>query len=123
MLSLVRSPVDAEALDAMSEHARDATNFLKTLAHESRLMILCHLVTGEKTVTDLETLLSQRQPAVSQQLMRLRSEGLVTTRREGKAIYYGIADARVSIMIGALHDMFCGADSECQTVSTAEKPA
>lgn len=113
MLSVAQPVVDAEALDEMADHARDATNFLKTLAHESRLMILCHLVTGEKTVTDLETLLSQRQPAVSQQLMRLRSEGLVTTRRDGKAIYYAIADARVATMIGALHEMFCGADGGC----------
>ena len=63
-------------------------------------------------MTELETLLSQRQPAVSQQLMRLRSEGLVEARRDGKAIHYAIADPRVATMVGALHEMFCGGEGE-----------
>ena len=91
----------------MIDQVRDATSFLKTLSHEGRLMMLCHLISGEKTVTEFEVLLSKRQAAVSQQLMRLRSDGLVTARREGKAIYYAIADPRVAQMIGALHEMFC----------------
>lgn len=104
--------IEPEVLDAMMDHARDATAFLKALAHESRLMILCYLVTGEKTVTQLETLLSQRQPAVSQQLMRLRSEGFVEARRDGKAIYYAIADPRIATMVEALYEMFCGGEGE-----------
>ena len=70
----------------MGEHAREASDFLKALAHESRLMILCDLLQGEKSVGELEALLSRRQSSVSQQLARLRLEGLVCARRDGKAI-------------------------------------
>ena len=91
----------------MMSSATDASNFLKSLSHEGRLMILCHLVTGEKSVTELEELLSSRQAAVSQQLARLRLEGLVTPRRDGKAIYYSLTDNRSRQIIDILFDMFC----------------
>lgn len=102
--------LDDDTMDAMMDQVRDATGFLKALAHEGRLMMLCHLVSGEKTVTEFEALLSMRQPAVSQQLMRLRSDGLVTARRDGKAIYYAIADPRVAQVVSVLHEMFCSDD-------------
>jgi ArsR family transcriptional regulator len=70
-------------------------------------LILCHLAGGERSVTELEQLLSQRQAAVSQQLARLRLEGLVETRREGKTIYYRLADTRTREMLDILYDMFC----------------
>ena len=70
-------------------------------------MILCHLAGGEKTVTELEQLLDQRQAAVSQQLARLRMEGLVATRREGKAIWYSIQDPKVRQTITLVYGMFC----------------
>ena len=98
--------------EAMMDRVRDATAFLKALAHEGRLMMLCHLASGEKTVTEFEALLSMRQPAVSQQLMRLRSDGLVTARREGKAIYYAIADPRVAQVVSTLHEMFCAEEPD-----------
>ena len=97
-------------MDRMVQSARDATDFLKALSHEGRLMILCHLCTGEKSVTDLENLLSTRQAAVSQQLARLRLEGLVAHRREGKTIYYSLKDERVRRMIDLVYEMFCGAE-------------
>ncbi len=97
----------AEDLDAMAESAKEATELLKALAHEGRLMILCHLATGEKSVTELENLLSQRQAAVSQQLSRLRFEGLVENRREGKAILYRLSEPRAARLIAVLYDMFC----------------
>lgn len=97
---------DAE-MDEMMENARNATNFLKALAHEGRLLILCHLASGEKSVTELEDLLSARQAAVSQQLSRLRLEGLVDFRRDGKAIYYRLGDPRAKRMIEMVYDMFC----------------
>jgi len=93
--------------DGMTENARMAAGFLKAMAHEGRLMILCHLNSGEKSVTELEALLSSRQAAVSQQLARLRMEGLVSFRRDGKAIYYSLADGKAKRMIGLLYDMFC----------------
>jgi len=91
----------------MVQSAQSATDFLKALAHEGRLMMLCHLATGEKSVTELEHLLGQRQAAVSQQLARLRLDGLVSPRREGKAIYYRLADERAQQMLELLYDMFC----------------
>lgn len=97
-------PVDTEG---MVKQAEAAAGFLKALSHEGRLMILCHLTTGEKSVTELENLLDSRQAAVSQQLARLRLEGLVSCRREGKAIYYSIADDRARRMIDLVYEMFC----------------
>ncbi|MCF6272743.1 MAG: metalloregulator ArsR/SmtB family transcription factor [Rhodobacteraceae bacterium] len=93
------------------QSASSATNFMKALAHEGRLMILCHLVSGEKSVSELENLLSSRQAAVSQQLARLRLEGLVNSRRDGKVIYYSLGDQRATRMIELLHQMFCTTDS------------
>lgn len=96
-----------EDMDKMMASACDASQLLKALSHEGRLMILCHLVTGEKSVTELEELLSARQAAVSQQLARLRLEGLVTPRREGKAIYYSLTDDRPKRVLEVIYDMFC----------------
>jgi ArsR family transcriptional regulator len=102
-------PASATAIDAdeLTARAQDASSFLKALAHEGRLMILCHLSAGEKSVTELETLLASRQAAVSQQLARLRAEGLVAARRDGKAIYYSLADPRVKKLVGLMYEMFC----------------
>jgi len=92
---------------AMMESAAEASTFLKAISHESRLMILCHLANGERSVRDLETLLSARQAAVSQQLSRLRLEGLVKPRREGKMIYYSLSEPRVRQVIEVVYDLFC----------------
>jgi DNA-binding transcriptional ArsR family regulator len=100
----------AEDLDKMASNAMNAANFLKAISHEGRLMILCHLASGEKSVTELEDLLSARQAAVSQQLSRLRLEGLVVPRREGKAIYYSLADDRPKQIMEVVYDLFCRDD-------------
>ncbi len=97
-------------MDRMLERATTAANFLKAISHEGRLMILCHLVDGEKSVTELEELLSARQAAVSQQLSRLRLEGLVVPRRDGKTIYYSLADDRPRRILERVYEVFC--DSE-----------
>lgn len=99
--------LDDSELDEMMENARRATSFLKALAHEGRLMVLCYLASGEKSVTELERLLSARQAAVSQQLARLRLEGLVDFRREGRTIYYFLADDNARRMIEVVYDLFC----------------
>jgi ArsR family transcriptional regulator len=96
-----------EDMDLMVDNATRASNFLKAISHEGRLMILCHLTSGEKSVTELEDLLSARQAAVSQQLSRLRLEGLVAPRREGKAIYYRLADDRSRRMLEVVYELFC----------------
>lgn len=89
------------------DRAGAASDFLKALAHESRLLLLCLVAERERSVTELENILSLRQPAVSQQLARLRIDGLVTTRREGKAIYYSLASDDVRQIMGVLYDIFC----------------
>lgn len=94
-------------LDTMMANATTATNFLKAIGHEGRLMILCHLASGEKSVTELEDLLASRQAAVSQQLGRLRLEGLVQPRRDGKTIYYSLTDDRARQIISVVYDLFC----------------
>lgn len=102
----VFAPDARREMQGMVANARTASDFLKAMAHEGRLVILCHLVHGEKAVSELEQLLGARQAAVSQQLARLRHEGLVQGRREGKTIYYSIGDPRVRILIESLHDLF-----------------
>ena len=101
--------LDRSDIDQMTQNAEAAAAFLKAISHEGRLMILCHLATGEKSVTELENLLGARQAAVSQQLSRLRSEGLVAPRRDGKTIFYSLADERSIRIMGVLYEMFCGA--------------
>lgn len=94
--------------EELGGRASEASSFLKALGHEGRLMILCHLSSGEKTVTELENLLSSRQASVSQQLARLRLEGLVKYRREGKTIYYTLGDTKARQAIDLVYNMFCG---------------
>ncbi len=110
-LPVLDAGMSEEELDKMMSSACAASNMLKALSHEGRLMILCHLVTGEKSVTELEELLSARQAAVSQQLARLRLEGLVKPRREGKTIYYSLADDRPRQILEVIYEMFCTIDS------------
>ena len=99
--------MDSKDIKRMVTNAQNAANFLKVLGHEGRLMILCHLASGEKSVTELENLLSLRQAAVSQQLTRLRLGGLVKPRRDGKAIYYSLADGRSREIIEVVYNIFC----------------
>lgn len=94
-------------LEHIVGNAKRASDFLKALAHESRLLMLCILAEGEKSVSELVELLNLRQPTVSQQLARLRADGLVSTRRDGKAIYYKLASDEARVVIGAVYDVFC----------------
>ena len=106
-LPIISEDISQKEIDGMLENAVTASNFLKAISHEGRLMILCHLASGEKSVTDLERLLSSRQAAVSQQLARLRLERLVEVRREGKIIYYALADKRATRILDVVYDIFC----------------
>ena len=92
---------------AYADGVENASAFLKGLANPHRLMVLCLLGDGEISVGDLEQALGIRQPTLSQQLARLRADGLVETRREGKVIYYRLADERAAELIAILQDMFC----------------
>ncbi|MDU8911205.1 metalloregulator ArsR/SmtB family transcription factor [Aestuariicoccus sp. MJ-SS9] len=109
-LPVLNEDLSDEEFDRIAEKATTAAAFLKAISHEGRLMILCHLVSGEKSVTELEDLLAARQAAVSQQLSRLRLEGLVVPRREGKAIYYRLADERPRKMLECVYELFCKDD-------------
>lgn len=109
-LPIFHPDMDPDELDRMMDNATTATNYLKAISHEGRLMILCHLATGEKSVTELEDLLSARQAAVSQQLGRLRLEGLVKPRRDGKTIYYSLADERSRRILSLVYKLFCESD-------------
>ena len=101
---------DAEVspdLKRLCVKARKASEFLKALAHENRLLILCLLAERERSVTDLEQLLALSQPTVSQQLARLRLDGLVECRRDGRVVYYSLADTATRNFINAVYDKFC----------------
>lgn len=96
-------------LAELLKQARSASELLKALSHETRLLILCLLTDGEKSVSDLEDIMSMPQAAVSQQLARLRFDRLVNTRREGRMMYYSIASSEIEAIIQQLYDLFCGA--------------
>jgi DNA-binding transcriptional ArsR family regulator len=97
-------PFDPARLAAVGAQA---VALLKLLANPERLQLLCELAQGERCVGQLEERLSIRQPTLSQQLGVLRSEGLVGTRREGKHIYYRVADAGSIEIMAVLHRLFC----------------
>ncbi|MEQ8806704.1 MAG: metalloregulator ArsR/SmtB family transcription factor [Rhodospirillales bacterium] len=97
--------------DDILEGAREAAQFLKALANENRLLILCMLGDGEKSVTELEQALDLRQPTLSQQLARLRADDLVTTRRDGKTIYYSLASNEAGKTLELMHGRFCSEDA------------
>ena len=96
-----------EEFNLLLEQARKASELLKALSHEGRLLILCLLAEGEKSVSELEDAMKLPQAAVSQQLARLRFDRLVNTRRDGRTIYYSIASDEVSSVIETLYTLFC----------------
>ena len=112
ILPVMTENMSDDELDALVDKATNASAFLKAISHEGRLMILCHLVSGEKSVTELEDLISARQAAVSQQLSRLRLEGLVIPRRDGKTIYYRLADDKPKRVLEVVYDLFCNSNNE-----------
>ena len=95
-------------LSDMRQAAGRACNLMKVLSNPDRLMILCQLSQGEKRVGELEDLLGIVQPTLSQQLTVLRDEQLVSTRRDGKNIYYSINSPQALAVIQTLYQQFCG---------------
>jgi DNA-binding transcriptional ArsR family regulator len=110
-LSLDLDPPDsrnrAMEIELMQQQAGRAAELLKALANEHRLLVLCQLVTGEKSVGELEQLLGLRQPHLSQHLMRLREDGLVETRRESRQIFYRLASPEASEVLNVLYGIYC----------------
>lgn len=93
--------------DADTDAPQQAAKFLKSLAHRDRLKILCSLLDGELAVAAIETKVGASQSAISQLLMRLKEEGIVTARRDGRQIFYSISDPTVQSMIELLYLRFC----------------
>lgn len=100
-------PAHAPDAARMLQNARRTGEFLKSLSHPIRLVILCRLSEGGASVGELETLLDAPQAAVSKQLARLRDDGLVNARCEGRSVIYSLADTRTQRIVGALYDEFC----------------
>jgi len=94
-------------LAALQASANQACALLKVLAHGDRLIILCRLSQGEFCVGELEEDLGIRQPTLSQQLGVLRQEGLVSTRKEGKHVFYQLASADALAVLTVLHERMC----------------
>ena len=94
-------------LEQMHSSAEQACKLMKVLSNPDRLMILCQLSKGELRVGEIEEALGIVQPTLSQQLTVLRDEELVTTRREGKSIYYQVTSPRALAVIGILYEQFC----------------
>jgi len=106
-------PGNEHALQTMREHALDAATLMKALGNENRLMILCALAEkDEMSVGELNAGIPLSQSALSQQLGRLRREGLVRTRRESQTIHYSLAPGPADKIIHLLHDIYCGGDAE-----------
>ena len=95
------------SLDKMRASAGDAAAMLRSLGNPDRLLLLCQLSQEELSVGELEERLDIRQPSLSQQLGVLRREGLVATRRDGKRMYYRVADARVLELLQTLYQLYC----------------
>ncbi len=93
---------------AMRENADKACRMMKTLANRDRLMLLCQLSQGEKRVGELEEDTNIQQPTLSQQLAVLREEGVVSTRRDGKHIYYKISNPVAMSVMELLYESYCG---------------
>ncbi len=94
-------------LPDLMRRAGEASAFLKALAHENRLLLLCLIAERDRTVSELEDRLALRQASISQQLARLRQDGLVQARREGRSVIYSLANTHTRRIITALHDAFC----------------
>lgn len=94
-------------IEAMRIAASEAASTLRALANENRLLLLCQLSQGEKSVGELEECLGILQPTLSQQLGVLRREGLVSTRRESTQIYYSVTDPNTLIILKTLYELYC----------------
>lgn len=101
-------------LSVLEERAEEAAAVLAAMANAKRLLVLCHLVDGEKSVGDLAAIAGISQSALSQHLAKLRAEGIVTFRREAQTLFYRVHDARSERLLMVLRDIFCPELKESQ---------
>lgn len=104
-------------IEELESRAGEAAKLLKAMSNPHRLLILCQLLSGERRVSELEEVTGLSQSALSQHLARLRTDGVVCTRRESQRIYYSLAGTEVHQVIGVLHQIFCKAS---ETEATAK---
>ncbi len=97
----------ASALKQLEKNAHKASDLLGAMANTSRLMILCQLAGGERSVSDLQPMIGLSQSALSQHLAVLRRKRLVRTRRDGQSIYYSLASGEAASIMHTLHEQFC----------------
>lgn len=97
-------------VDDLKQNAERASELLKAMSNEKRLMILCYLAEGEKAVGEMERLIGLSQSALSQHLARLRRDGLVKTRRSSQTIYYSLAGGEAAAVMQTLHAIYCCED-------------
>jgi ArsR family transcriptional regulator len=103
----MKSQEAKKRLTELRRRSQDVAGLLKQLSHPQRLLILCSMVGGEKSVGEIEEICGASQSAVSQFLKSMRLEGFVESRREGKRVYYNIVDKRVLELIRSLYNIFC----------------
>lgn len=117
-------PAAAELpLDQMRQAADQACALMRVLANRDRLLILCQLAHGEKRVGELEALLHIVQPTLSQQLTVLRAQQLVTTRRQGKHIYYALGSSQALAVIQTMYHVFCTSSSLAAQDASSTHPS
>lgn len=95
-------------IQELTSRSEEVADLLKVLANSHRLLILCELNGGERSVSELESVVPLSQSALSQHLAKLREHNVVTTRREAQTIYYALSDKRVRRVMATLHSQFCG---------------
>ncbi len=103
----MKSQGTPKTLSKLRRQSADVAALLKQLSHPQRLLILCSLAAGEKSVGQIEEACGASQSAVSQFLKGMRLEGLIESRREGKQVYYKITDKRVDQLMRSLYQIFC----------------
>jgi ArsR family transcriptional regulator len=113
--------MDAASARSLRSSAKEACGLLSALAHEDRLVLLCHIAHDEHCVSELEELLDIHQPSLSQQLAVLRREGLVQTRREGKRIFYRLKSKEALAIIDSLYAQFCATKGTRRARPAAKK--
>ncbi len=99
---------DTRQIKAMTRKAEEAAALMRALSHAARLVVLCELCAGERSVGELTESSGLSQSAMSQHLARLREDGLVATRRDAQTIYYRLADSKIERVIRLLFELYCG---------------
>jgi DNA-binding transcriptional ArsR family regulator len=103
-------PEDFSKMSDLHDMASNACELLKAMANEWRLMILCHLAEGEKTVSELQALLGLSQSALSQHLAILRRERIVNARKHAQSVSYSLSGDEATKVMETLHEVFCSQD-------------